>query len=351
MTMQRLYNPEFDMQQKEKHREYREQRKLEGIVKKRGVERTDYREGFDYPPKIIEMLSNTAVDYIETSGQPYISTVVAYTMFNEVLGGLLDKELVTKEQLDLRFLDNEETQPKGRKDQYEKALSRVCDKATNTVNGSTVWLPKTTVPKSQTVVDLTGRYHELASKAAAKAVASFESTSKSGEISGGGRTSNRSINTNKKIPHTFTETDLKHLKGWKRQKRADSSAHSTLSYYYYSPEDVLCQTIADVRKLVKEENESGVTKKRKRAAKQENTNEIEPCIFSEKQRNKILKDKNTGQVYRLTDESKLSGWKQQKTVNKKATIFIAPNNEKKLLSMSQIHDFVKDKKWIVLATP
>jgi len=344
-TMQRLYNPEFARQETEKKREHKEKRKLAGIVEKQGVSHIDIRTGVDYPPEIIEMLSNTAVDYIETSGQPYISTVVANTMFNEVLGGLLDKELVTKEQLDLRFLDNEEKQPKGRRDQYEKALSRVCDKA-DTGRGPTVWLSKTTVPKSQAVVDLQGRNHELASKAAAKAVASMTV-----RISGGGRTSNRSINTNKKVKHTFTETDLNHLEGWKRQKRADSSAHSTNSYYYYSPGDVLCQTIADVRKLVKEENESGVTKKRKRAVKQENTNEIEPCIFSEKQRNKILKDKETGQVYRLTDESKLSGWKQQKTVNKKATMFIAPNNEKKFLSMSQIHDFVKDKKWIVLATP
>ena len=73
---------------------------------------------------------------------------------------------------------------------------------------------------------------------------------------------------------------------------------------------------------------------------------IKPHTFTVTQRNKILKNG----AYRLTDESKLSGWKRQQY--KSATInykFIAPN-AKGFRSMPEIHKYGVDKGWIVPAT-
>ena len=202
-----------------------------------------------------------------------------------------------------------------------------------------MWTSKNVIPIDEIVIP-----DVPASVLAARSIARSMSTGgdKSGEISGGGRTSNKRLNTNDKIDWTFPDhPDLSHLEGWKRQKQG-----SDHGYQYISPGEIICQSISEVRKLVEEEKESGETKKRKRAAKQENTNEIEPCIFDEKQRTNILKDKKTGQVYRLTDESKLTGWKQQKTVNKKATIFIAPGTAKRFKSMPLIRKYGVDNEWI-----
>ena len=337
-SMQRHSNLEFAEREREREREYNEQRKLEGIVDKPAVRHVDDRTGIEYPPEVIEMFSYAVVDYYTTSGQPIISTRKANEIFNHILGTLLEEGRISKELLDLKFLDDEETKPLVRKDQSYLALSQVCDKAPQQTNLShNIWTPKNVVRIDENVIP-----NVSPSVLAARSVARFESTGgdKSGEISGGGRTTNQGINTNKMVKHTFTETDLKDLKGWKRQKRTNRA------YQFISPDGVVCVNIPAVRKLVKEEKESGETKKRKRAAKQENTNEIEPCIFDKKQRKKILEDKKTGQVYRLIDESKLTGWKQQKTVDEKATIFIAPVTAKRFKSMPKIREYGVKNKWI-----